>query len=193
MLLKIISSVHSGSPGWACQSTSWKAIASRVEKAQSNKWGHSFEEMLKLIHYLTKYLRHYNTWWTTQILGGQSKYWDEYKTTWGFQRPGETPICSDAASTKYSQNTQFSFVPIILWSNSLEAWHLHSFSGIWALRNGPSVSPQPQAGGSGSPLCQPGTAETPRPTKPIYFLQQQKAGWKIQLRLFSSWFNLTLC
>lgn len=146
--------------------------------------------MLRLIHY--QYLKN-------RPDPGRAKQvvkWAQNHITWGLQRPGETLMCSDAASTKYSQSTQFSFAPIILCRNSLKAWHLYNFPGIWALRNGTSVSPSPRQGGLGA-LCvslalqkHPGQ-QTKREDQ--YFLQQQKAGWKIQLRLFSLWFNLTLC
>lgn len=76
---------------------------------------------------------------------------------------------------------------MILWSNSPEAWHLQALLH-WALRNGTFISAQ---AGVKEPFLyqqQCPDQQTEREGGSIFAAvqQQQKAGWKIQLRLFSS-------
>lgn len=169
-----------------------------LQKAESNKLGHSFEEMLRLIN--NQYLKnHPNPRKATRVL----KWVHNHKklVNLGFQRIGETPICSAAAGTKHTF--------FLCASCSIEQWFWGLTPSKFYLRLGINewplcISPQriPCTGQEGLEADCTGlahTAETPRSTGwergPIFAAveQQQKAGCKIQLRLFSSGFNLTLC
>lgn len=132
-------------PGWVCQSTSGRPLP------QSNKWDHSFEEMLRLIHY--QYLKnHPDPRRAKQVLKWVQTTLPEVSR--GLER-------HPFVQMQPAQNThKIHDFPSCQWFYGVTAQSSGTLTALlhWALRNGTFISAQ--AGGQGA-LFVP--AAVPRP------------------------------